>query len=202
MSPQEKISILDDAEAQVRRATMRKRALAARGATPVERRAVWEAAIMDHLDSLIAQLNPRVLAFCWPYRAEADCRGWVERWLAGNANRVAALPAVLEKDAPLIFRRWQPGAEMAPDRHGIPFPIHGEAVTPDVTLVPLNVFDARGYRLGYGGGYFDRTLAAMRVVAVGVGFELGREIDVLPQAHDRAMHWLVTEAGVFRGASA
>jgi 5,10-methenyltetrahydrofolate synthetase len=71
---------------------------------------------------------------------------------------------------------------------------------PDVALVPLNAFDARGYRLGYGGGYFDRTLAVMRMVTVGVGFELGRENNVLPQAHDHAMHWLVTEAGIFHGA--
>jgi len=87
--------------------------------------------------------------------------------------------------------------ELALDRYGIPFPAHGEEVAPEVALVPLNAFDARGYRLGYGGGYFDRTLAAIQMVAVGVGFELGRENDVLPQAHDRAMHWLVTEAGVF-----
>jgi 5,10-methenyltetrahydrofolate synthetase len=89
--------------------------------------------------------------------------------------------------------------EMMLDRHGIPFPASAEEIAPDVALVPLNAFDARGYRLGYGGGYFDRTLAAMeQMAAVGVGFELGREVDVLPQAHDRAMHWLITEAGVFR----
>jgi len=186
--------------ASARRAAMRKRALAAREAAPDRKRAVWEASIMNHLDALIGQLAPRVLAFCWPFRAEADCREWVARWLDGDATRIAALPAVLEKDAPLVFRRWTPGAELALDLLGIPFPAHGEAVTPDVALVPLNAFDARGYRLGYGGGYFDRTLAAMRMVTVGVGFELGRENDVLPQAHDRAMDWLVTEEGVFPGA--
>ncbi|MCL2161337.1 MAG: 5-formyltetrahydrofolate cyclo-ligase [Betaproteobacteria bacterium] len=176
---------------------MRKRALAAREAAPAARRVVWEAAIMGNLDSLIGELAPRVLAFCWPHQAEADCRGWVERWLNGDAARVAALPVVVEQNAPLVFRRWKPGMELALDRYGIPFPAHGEEVAPEVALVPLNAFDARGYRLGYGGGYFDRTLAAIQMVAVGVGFELGRENDVLPQAHDRAMHWLVTEAGVF-----
>ncbi|MDR2208925.1 MAG: 5-formyltetrahydrofolate cyclo-ligase [Azoarcus sp.] len=199
MSSQRKL-LPDDTEAQARRTAMRKRALAARETTPIERRAVWEAAIMNHLDSLIAQLAPRVLAFCWPYRAEADCREWVERWLGKDTNHIAALPVVVEQNAPLIFRRWQPRMKMAFDIHDIPFPEHGEEVMPDVALVPLTAFDARGYRLGYGGGYFDRTLAAMRMVTVGIGFELGRENDVLPQAHDRAMHWLVTEAGVFPAA--
>ncbi|MCL2645026.1 MAG: 5-formyltetrahydrofolate cyclo-ligase [Betaproteobacteria bacterium] len=189
-----------DTETRVRRDAMRKRAQAAREATPVARRAVWEATIMNHLDSLAPQLAPRVLAFCWPFRAEADCRGWVERWLAKDATRIAALPVVAEQAAPLVFRRWAPEIELALDRFGIPFPAHGEEVAPDVALVPLNAFDARGFRLGYGGGYFDRTLAAMRIVTVGVGFELGRETDVLPQAHDRAMDWLVTEAGVFPAA--
>lgn len=178
---------------------MRRRAQAVREATPVACRAVWEEAIIGHLDSLVAQLAPRVLAFCWPFRAEVDCRKWVECWLAGDVARIAALPVVVGEDAPLVFRCWRPGTELALDRYGIQFPVHGEEVTPDVALVPLNAFDARGYRLGYGGGYFDRTLAVMRMVAVGVGFELGRENDALPQAHDYAMDWLVTEAGVFPG---
>ena len=200
MRSQEKKTTPSDDETQARRTAMRKHALAAREATPAARRSVWEAVIMAHLDELIAQLAPRVLAFCWPFRAEADCRDWMERWLAGNPARIAALPVVAERDAPLVFRRWTPEAELVLGRHGIPFPAHGEEVVPDVALVPLNAFDARGYRLGYGGGYFDRTLAAMRMVAVGVGFELGRENDVLPQAHDHAMDWLVTEAGVFSAA--
>jgi 5,10-methenyltetrahydrofolate synthetase len=197
MEPQEEKSLLDTIEAQAQRAAIRKRALTARETAPHARRAAWEAAIMRHLDSLVAQLAPRVLAFCWPFRAEADCRRWVERWLDGDTARIAALPVVVGRDAPLVFRRWTPGMKLALDQHGIPFPTHGEALTPDVALVPLNAFDARGYRLGYGSGYFDRTLAAMRMIAVGVGFELGRENDVLPQSHDHAMNWLVTEAGVF-----
>jgi 5,10-methenyltetrahydrofolate synthetase len=203
MNTHEEKHIPDDTEIRIRRAAMRKSALAAREATPSEIRAEWETAIMGHLDTLIAQLAPRVLAFYWPYYAEADGREWVKRWLAGDANRVAALPVAMEKGTSLAFLRWEPGVEMTPDRHGIPFPASGEEVLPDVALIPLNAFDARGHRLGYGGGYFDRTLDVMpQMVAVGVGFELGREDDVLPQAHDRAMHWLVTEDGVFEALSA
>jgi 5,10-methenyltetrahydrofolate synthetase len=182
------------------RGAMRKRALAAREAASPAVRAAWEAAILRHLDQLIGKLAPKTLAFCWPHRAEADCREWAKRWLSEDASRVVALPVALERDAPLIFRRWTAEAELALDRYGIPFPARGEEVTPEAALVPLNAFDARGYRLGYGGGYFDRTLAAMQMVAVGIGFELGREPDVLPQPHDRAMDWLVTEAGIFPAA--
>jgi 5,10-methenyltetrahydrofolate synthetase len=178
---------------------IRKRALAVREAAPIEKRAMWEAAIMGHLDTLIGQLAPHVLAFCWPHRAEADCCKWVEQWLSENANCIAALPVVERQDAPLVFRRWTPGAELTLGAHGIPFPSQGERVTPDVMLIPLNAFDARGYRLGYGGGYFDRTLAAIKTVAVGIGFELARERDVFPQPHDCAMNWIVTEAGVWEG---
>ena len=183
----------EDANAQ--RASMRARALAEREAVPVARRAVWEAAIAYYLDALIARIEPQVLAFCWPFRAEPDVRGWVENWLDGDTRRVAALPVVTEQACPLVFRRWTPGAELVPDRYGIPFPPQGEALLPDVVLIPLNAFDARGYRLGYGGGYFDRTLAVISPLAIGIGFELGRKTDVLPQPHDRPVNWLVTEAG-------
>lgn len=166
-------------------------------ATPTALRARWEADIMRHLDGLIDRLAPHTLAFCWPFRAEPDLRVWIEHWLAADTARVAALPVIVAQHAPLIFRRWQPGMELTPDRHGIPFPPHGESVAPDVVLIPLNAFDAHGYRLGYGSGYFDRTLEAVETIAVGVGFELGREADVLPLAHDRPMGWLVTEAGLF-----
>ncbi|MDR0634402.1 MAG: 5-formyltetrahydrofolate cyclo-ligase, partial [Azoarcus sp.] len=118
----------------------------------------------------------------------------------GDAARVAALPVVVAKDAPLIFRRWLPGQALARDRYGIPFPPCGEAIEPELVLVPLNAFDARGYRLGYGGGYFDRTLSAMRPRTAGIGFELGREADVLPRAHDYPLDWLVTEAGAMPAA--
>lgn len=86
---------------------------------------------------------------------------------------------------------------MVPDRYGIPHPSAGEALDPEVLLVPLNAFDADGFRLGYGGGYFDRTLAQREGIAVGVGFELGRVPSIFPQEHDRPMEWIVTEEGLF-----
>lgn len=86
---------------------------------------------------------------------------------------------------------------METDHHGIPIPADGERLEPDLILVPLNVFDAAGYRLGYGGGYFDRTLASLDPlpVCVGVAFEVARTETAYPQPHDQPMDWLVTETG-------
>ncbi|THF64616.1 5-formyltetrahydrofolate cyclo-ligase [Pseudothauera nasutitermitis] len=180
------------------RRRLRAQAVARREALDANTRAGLETRIETHLDTLCADLSPGVLAFCWPWRGEPDLRAWMSRWQAGGARRTAALPVVLERDHPLVFRRWSVDVPMAVDRHGIPYPESGEALVPDAVLIPLNAFDAAGYRLGYGGGYFDRTLAALPMVAIGVGFELGRADSVLPQSHDRPMDWLVTEAGVFR----
>lgn len=179
-----------------RRKALREHALQRREQLPVERRERLSVRIGGHLDALIATLQPRTLGFCWPYRAEPDLRPWVQAWLAAAPARVAALPVVLERHAPMVFRAWVPGVPMTLDRHGIPHPADGETVQPEVLLIPLNAFDDRGYRLGYGGGYFDRTLAGMRTIAVGVGFEIGRVPSTLPQEHDRPMDWLVTEVGV------
>lgn len=175
---------------------MRRTALEARERLDDAERADRLQQLLPHLERLVHRLQPRVLGFCWPYRGEADLRDWIGSWLAADERRLAALPAVLEKHTALRFLRWQPGMEMVPDCHGIPRPQALEEVQPEVMLVPLNAFDAAGYRLGYGGGYFDRTLAQRSMVAVGVGFELGRVDDTLPAPHDRPMDWIVTDAGV------
>lgn len=181
-----------------KRKYLREHALKLRQALPAERREALTGQLVRHLDGLMNTLAPHSLGFCWPYRAEPDLRAWVQMWLAAAPGRAALLPVVLERHAPMVFRRWIPGVPMALDRHGIPHPAEGEALVPEVLLVPLNAFDDRGYRLGYGGGYFDRTLAGMQTVAVGVGFELGRVADTHPQQYDRPMQWVVTEAGVMK----
>ncbi len=181
-----------------KRKHLREHALKQRQAMSVERREALTVQLLRHLDGLVEALAPRVLGFCWPYRAEPDLRAWVQVWLAAEPGRMAALPVVLERHAPMVFRRWTPGVPMPLDRHGIPHPADGEALVPEVLLIPLNAFDDRGYRIGYGGGYFDRTLAAIQTVAVGVGFEIGRVADTFAQPHDRPMQWLATEAGVMK----
>lgn len=183
------------------RRALRRKALRAREMLDDARYRALNAALCSHLDALLVRLAPQRLAFCWPWRREPDLRAWVQQWLRGGQGRVAALPVVEERHAAMRFRQWQPGAPMATDRYGIPYPAAGAEVRPQVLLVPLNAFDAAGFRLGYGGGYFDRTLAELEALAVGVGFELGRVESTLAQAHDRPMDWIVTEAGAARASA-
>jgi 5,10-methenyltetrahydrofolate synthetase len=154
------------------------------------------ARIVDHL--LTALPLPRIVAFCWPIKHEPDVRAAIPRWAAQGVS--AALPVVVREGAPLAFRLWTSDTPLAADRYGIPAPTVGEFVQPDMLLLPLNGFDADGYRLGYGGGYFDRTLAALspRPLAVGVGFEINRLPTIRPEAHDQRLDWLVTESGAVR----
>jgi 5-formyltetrahydrofolate cyclo-ligase len=105
------------------------------------------------------------------------------------------LPAVIEKGAPVEFRSWRPGAPMGRDLWKIPVPRERALLRPDALLVPLVGFDGEGYRLGYGGGYYDRTLAALvpRPFCVGLGFDFGQLPSIVPQPHDIRMDVIVTE---------
>lgn len=154
------------------------------------------ARIVAHLSAALPV--PAVLAFCWPIKHEPDVRAIVPYWSQHGAK--AALPVVVAENAPLAFRHWAPDTPLEPDRYGIPTPTAGEWLIPDVILLPLNGFDSDGYRLGYGGGYFDRTLAALtpRPLAVGVGFEINRLPSIRPESHDQRLDWLVTEAGAVK----
>ena len=153
------------------------------------------AAIVRHL--LAALPRPEIAVFCWPIKHEPDVRAIVQPWAAQGVR--LALPVVVADAAPLAFRLWTAESELRPDRYGIPTPTAGEFVHPDLILLPLNGFDSAGYRLGYGGGFFDRTLAALspRPLAVGVGFEIIRVESIRPEAHDQRLDWIVTEQGVF-----
>jgi 5,10-methenyltetrahydrofolate synthetase len=183
------------------RKQLRNAAIARREAlTPAERQRA-DAAIVAALAGLVTELAPHTLGFCWPHRGEPDLRAFVTDWLAAAPGRRAALPVALTPASPMIFREWTRHSAMVDDRHGIPVPAEGAVLHPQVLLIPLNAFDDAGYRLGYGGGYFDRTLAHMRPapVTVGLGYEVGRVATTHPQPHDHPMHWIVTEAGIAPG---
>jgi 5-formyltetrahydrofolate cyclo-ligase len=113
---------------------------------------------------------------------------------------VTTLPVVLGPGQPLAFREWHPGVMLASGPLGIPYPASSDPVVPTLVLVPLSGWDEAGHRLGYGGGFFDRTLASLpkRPIAIGVGYELGRMPTIRPQAWDIPMDWIVTERGVYR----
>jgi 5,10-methenyltetrahydrofolate synthetase len=183
-------------DSSVFRAALRRERLDARLSLDEQTHAVLSANIESGLDALLADLPPQILAFCAPMRREFDARRLATR-LIERGWRIA-MPVVVTAAAPMIFRRWTPNSEMALDRHGIPVPAAGEELGPAIVLLPLVAFDPQGFRLGYGGGYFDRTLAAMvpRPLAVGVGFELGRVADIRPEAHDIPLDATVTEVGI------
>jgi 5-formyltetrahydrofolate cyclo-ligase len=133
----------------------------------------------------------------WPMRHEIDPRPLMEAVHAAGAT--CCLPVVERKAAPLGFRRWTPGDRLEPAAFGTrePHP-DAPAVVPTHLLVPLLVFDREGYRLGYGGGFYDRTIAALRerapVLTVGIAYA-AQEIDAVPHdALDARLDWVVTEA--------
>jgi 5,10-methenyltetrahydrofolate synthetase len=188
------------ADSSVVRAALRRDKLAARLALDPQTIAALSARIESHLATLLTHRPPQRLAFCAPVRNEFDARPLVATLLAQGWR--AAMPVVETTHAPMVFRDWTPASCMTVDRHGIPIPIEGAVVVPTIVLLPLLAFDARGFRLGYGGGYFDRTLALLvpRPLAIGVGFELARVADIQPQDHDQRLDAVVTEAGIARPA--
>jgi 5-formyltetrahydrofolate cyclo-ligase len=123
------------------------------------------------------------------------------RQLAAAGHRLA-LPVVVEKQAPLKFRAWQPGGPLEAGHHGTQAPpAAAPEVTPDVVIVPLLAFDAAGHRLGYGGGYYDRTLAQLRrqgrVQAVGFAYD-GQKVPALPcHEGDQRLDAIVTDQAVY-----
>jgi 5-formyltetrahydrofolate cyclo-ligase len=175
----------------------RERLLAWRqGLPPAERRRLG-ARIEAELRALIGARSG-VLGVYWPFRGEFDPRPLVA-WVIGEGRGVA-LPVVVDKKGPLEYRAWRPGEKLVDGVWNIPVPQKRELVTPATVLAPLVGFDDACYRLGYGGGYFDRTLAALepRPSAIGVGFEAQCLATIHPQPFDVPMDLIVTEAGVRR----
>ena len=174
--------------------------IAAREAMSTEQRKSCNDSITASLEAGIPVSAGAVVGFCWPHRGEFDARYAVRHWR--DLGATAALPAVVDKKGPLEFRRWWPGAPMKPAVYDIPVPDGTGVVAPDVAIVPMNGFDAQGYRLGYGGGYFDRTLAALdrRVLAIGVTFDALKLDTIHPQPHDIPMDFVVTESAIYAAA--
>ncbi|MBL8420260.1 MAG: 5-formyltetrahydrofolate cyclo-ligase [Dechloromonas sp.] len=181
------------------RPALRREMAARRKALTGGEHATLSGRIVAHALAALAQ--PTIAAFCWPIRNEPDVRALLTRWAEDGVR--AALPVVVAENTPLRFREWTPDGPLKADRYGIPTPIAGDWLTPDLILLPLNGFDGAGYRLGYGGGYFDRTLAALvpRPLAVGVGFEINRIDSIQPEPHDQRLDWIITEDGAFRPAA-
>jgi 5,10-methenyltetrahydrofolate synthetase len=158
----------------------------------------WSAAITGLLEKGFPSLRKSVVGFCWPHRGEYDPRplmGFIH-----ESGATLALPEVVNKHEPLGFRKWWQGAPMKIGAYDIPVPDNTDPVMVRAMVIPMIGFDKQGFRLGYGSGYFDRTLVAItpRPLAIGVAFEILRVDTLHPQSHDVRMDFIVTEAGIYR----
>lgn len=180
------------------RAETRRRLLAARVALDPATLERWREAIDTLLERAFPQLAHGVLAIYWPIRNEYDARPLAAR-LQSQGLR-ACMPALVAADAPMQYREWHPGVETVTDALGIATPVGTAEAVPQTLLVPLVGWDEAGYRLGYGGGYFDRTLASIDppALAIGVGYEQGRLSTIHPQPWDLPMDYVVTERAAYR----
>ncbi len=175
----------------------RERLIGARLAMPGNVRRGLSARIADHLEQALGDVDGLIVSAYWPFRGEPDLRGLLERLKARGAH--VALPVVVGRGQPLVFRAWAYGAPLERGVWGIPVPMRdAEVVSPHVVIAPVVGFDGDRYRLGYGGGFFDRTLAARpdKQRTLGVGYAKAAVATIYPQPHDIPMDVIVTEDGV------
>ncbi len=176
----------------------RERLIVARAALGQETLEHFRHRIDSHLERAFPALASAKLAFCWPIKGEYDARHLIRTLRARGA--LTALPVVVAPKQPLVFREWHPGVAMATGPLDIPYPVNSPEVIPETVLLPMNGWDDAGHRLGYGGGFFDRTLASLatKPLVIGVTYELARIETIHPQSWDIPADWVVTERGVYR----
>lgn len=169
----------------------RERLIAARLSVPVEERRSTAQAVVAALDGFVAQFSRPVIGLYWPFRGELDLRPWMAD-LCERGARVA-LPVVVEMGRPLQFREWHPGCRMELGVWNIPIPADGGEIFPAIVISPVVGADRAGYRLGYGGGFYDRTLAALPVkpLTIGVGHPAAEIKTIFPQPHDVPFDWMI-----------
>ena len=174
----------------------RARLIDARQKIPAGDHQRWSLSIEAFVEEALSTLPPQTFSFYWPFRGEVDLRALAER-LEMKGWR-ASLPSVVGKGKALEFLRWISGAEMDIQSFGIPVPRVREVVRPTVVIMPLVGFDADNYRLGYGAGYYDITLAGMHPTprSIGIGFELSRLDTIHPLSTDVPVDLVITEAGI------
>jgi 5-formyltetrahydrofolate cyclo-ligase len=170
----------------------RERIMQRLGRDPSERRRLGRI-IVDRLVACLDRSSYPVLGIYSPIRGEVDVREIAHRHIAAGGQ--VALPVVVKKAAPVEFWRWSPGMRMQRGLWNIPIPREREVVTPEALLVPMVGFDRARYRLGYGGGYYDRTLAAAvpRPHTIGVAYADSSLATIHPQSHDIPLNLIVTD---------
>lgn len=188
------------ADVRMWRRSERERLLARRQALSHAARGAAQDQVIACLRAIASDLPLACVGAYWPFKGEVDLHPLLQTLAAQGT--VTALPVVLEKQAPMVFRRWSLGEPLARGIWDIPVPANDVRVSPSLLLIPLVGFDRAGYRLGYGGGYYDRTLAAAiqrgeRPLCIGVGYADSLLETIHPQAHDVPMDRILTEHGWF-----
>ncbi len=176
------------------RQELRERLLAARESIP--NRADVERVLLARVGRWLKTMPVTRLAFFWPIRGEPDLRRLVLAWLGEDVQRRAGLPVIV--DRLLEFAPWSADTPMTQGPLGIAAPSRHARMSPQLLLIPCVGFDSLRYRLGFGGGYYDRTLAALnpRPVTVGIAFECTRVPTISPAGHDVRLDLVITESGV------
>jgi 5,10-methenyltetrahydrofolate synthetase len=190
-----------DAQGQARlmawRKAQRERLIAQRLAMPVAERRRWSRQIEVLLESAIGSVLGLTVGAYSPYRGEPVLRDLLKSIVARGGR--TALPVVLERGRPLVFRLWAPGDPIERGAWGIPIPgEQAEIVVPEVLIAPVVGFDPVCFRLGYGGGFYDRTLASLakRPRVFGVGYAQAAIPTIHPLPHDIPMDVIITQKGI------
>jgi len=188
-----------DNENSMRKTHLREALLRLRSSLPGAQREAAAAAIGSGVIRWWELKRPATVGVFWPIRSEPDLRD-AYRTLAERGVRLA-LPMVREERQPLRFLAWTPGDAMREDRFGVAIPAAEESVEPDALLIPCVGFNPLRMRLGYGGGFYDRTLAqAPRPATLGIAYDCGAaEFDGEP--HDIALDMVLTESSILTAGS-
>lgn len=165
----------------------------------------------SYIDFFLETFNPKPpfgVAGYWPIQEEVDCRPLLR--LLCEQNLVCSLPCIQNSQSPLIFKQWTPESPLNPCRAfpknlGLMEPIPTSlCVTPQIILIPTLGFDTDGHRLGYGGGFYDRTLRLLRaspqtpIVAVGLSYACQKISDLPHEPHDEKLDWIITEKKIYK----
>ncbi len=174
--------------------------LACREAITNNDRIQWSMKITSSLEHGFPILWKSTVGFYWPYRGEYDPHPAMS--VLQRRGAVLALPEVESERKLLYFRRWWKEAPMKIGAYNIPVTDNTELVMVNAIIVPILGFDTQGYRLGYGGGYYDRTITGINPspLVIGVAFEILRLDNIYPRPHDVAMDFIVTEAGIYQAS--
>lgn len=182
-------------DVSVFRKAERVRLYAARQALTADERKAMVRHISGRLTEILGDVLGRTIAVYWPIRGEINLRPWMME--ASSRGARICLPVVIAKDQPVEFHHWTPGSAMAKGIWNIPVPADAVPVVPDVAIVPLLGVDENGYRLGNGGGYYDRTLARLPddLLTIGVGQTFARMKTIFPMPWDIPMKQVVLGDG-------